>query len=75
MDHRSTVLAISVLVSIPLDEIELTAVRAQSAGGQTVNKASSAIYLRFDIGASSLPPFYQERLLSVSDQRIIKEGG
>ncbi len=55
-------------------EIELTAVRAQSAGGQSVNKNSSAIHLRFDIPASSLPAAYKARLLRLSDQRITKEG-
>src|SRR5450759_3190909 len=67
-------LQISNNVAIPAREIEISAIRAQGAGGQNVNKVSSAIHLRFDIGASSIPGFYKERLLKLNDQRITKDG-
>lgn len=65
---------ISDTLGLSLSEIEISAIRSQGAGGQNVNKVASAIHLRFDIQASSLPDRYKERLLKLRDRRITTEG-
>ncbi|MEC9122727.1 MAG: alternative ribosome rescue aminoacyl-tRNA hydrolase ArfB [Verrucomicrobiota bacterium] len=67
-------LQVSSRVSIPLSEIQLQAIRSQGAGGQNVNKVSTAVHLFFDIRASSLPEVYKERLLKMKDRRISPAG-
>lgn len=65
---------ISTHVGIPDSEIQIHAIRSQGAGGQNVNKVSTAIHLQFDINASSLPPFYKQALLRLKDHRISEDG-
>jgi ribosome-associated protein len=72
--HKYTPHPITSKVTIANNEIKISAIRAQGAGGQNVNKVSNAIHLRFDINSSSLPDLLKERLLQLNDQRISSEG-
>jgi ribosome-associated protein len=72
--RENSMLVLSNNVEIPAWQLEFSAIRAQGAGGQNVNKVSTAIHLKFDITRSSLPQFYKQRLLALKDSRITKEG-
>jgi len=72
--QKYTMLEINDLLAIPDEEIEMVAIRAQGSGGQNVNKVASAVHLRFDIRASSLPESVKARLLCLRDGRISKRG-
>ena len=61
-------------MSLALEEIEISAVRSQGPGGQNVNKVSSAVQLRFNVHASTLPQLYKQRILALADRRITKDG-
>jgi len=67
-------LKISNTVTLDVNEVDISAIRASGSGGQKVNKVSAAIHLRFDIEASSLPEYYKEKLLDCKDKRITKDG-
>jgi len=68
------VLRLSSTVALPLDQIGVTPIRAQGAGGQNVNKVANAAHLRFDIGASTLPDDWKARLRGLADQRVTRDG-
>ena len=74
MINEAEIIAVTADISIPMEEVEISAVRAAGPGGQNVNKVSTAVHLRFDIGMSSLPEPLRARLLALRDRRISREG-